>query len=832
MYEARAGLGCGPNDDLANVDIRRARDGPEDRVGHIFGADRVHPIVDVGGFLLVAAEANPAEFGLDHAGLNIGESYAAAHRVDPHGFVDRLHGVLGRAVDIAARIDLEASDATERHDVAALTLEHSWSDGAIDVQDTFDIRVDHRAPFLRIAFVQLLDAESESRVVDQEVEPLMGELFAHFLGVAHVEDDDLRITQFGGQSFQAILAPGTQDELAAFGVKGACRGGTDPGGGAGYEGEAIFERFHTLIIAARRGNRLFGIFGLGSTSKSVDEEPGMLAPHILPLLVLLCLPFQEPVEEPSFTLFTNATIYLGDAKGTRTSAMLVSEGKIVEFGAEHEFAERRVASDWEIVNLRGGYVVPGLQDSHCDVVSLGRQLAEIDVSGLVEFEALLERIAEGSVAIAEGEWILARGWDPVELPAADSELVAQLSALYPANPVRILHAEGTAALLNKRALSAAGFDDLRTASVHGGVIERDEEGHATGLVFGRAVNRVEEAQPGGTHEDLEDEILAAQTVLLAAGITAVHDMGVSRDSEEVYRTLVSDGRLQMRVVGYLDGRAGLLPSWLKRGAVAPDAEDRFCIQGVYLVADGSLSLRTASLLRGYDSAPHRKAPWLPSDGELRDRIANSMAAGLQPAVMATGDRACRNVLDVYEEFGFANPESKRLRPRIEGVLLVSPKDWARFPRLGVLPSMQSFEATTNWIEMRVEEDQVRGAFAWRDVAQHIGTFALGSRSPVRSFDPRLGLHAARVLADKAPAVSDVSPEKHKLTNARAAIAGYTMGAAYAAHQEDRRGKLFVGYWADMTVFDTNPIEGAVDDLLNAQVLMTIIDGEIVWAADE
>jgi len=146
--------------------------------------------------------------------------------------------------------------------------------------------------------------------------------------------------------------------------------------------------------------------------------------------------------------------------------------------------------------------------------------------------------------------------------------------------------------------------------------------------------------------------------------------------------------------------------------------------------------------------------------------------------------------------------------------------------------MQPLEAAMNWIERRVEEDQVRGAIAWRDVARHIGTFALGSRSPTRSFDPRLGLHAARVLADEARLAQDDSMEARKLTNARAAIAGYTLGSAYAAHQEDRRGKLFVGYWADMTVFDKNPLEGAAEDLLEAQVLMTVIDGEIVWVADE
>ena len=544
---------------------------------------------------------------------------------------------------------------------------------------------------------------------------------------------------------------------------------------------------------------------------------------------------EEALEAPSvkseFTLFTGATIHLGDAKGSRASALLVAGGKVVEFGAEHEFAERRLDSDWEVVDLHGAYVVPGLQDAHCEVSLLGRRLSEIDLSGLVGSEAIVEHIVSRSTAVEEGRWILAHGWEPDELPGPDSELAKELASRYPNNPVRISHIDRSVAFLNRRALMVAGFDESRPHSVHGGHFERDEEGKPTGLVFGKALEQVERVLPSRSRSDVQGEILAAQELLLSLGITAVHDMGVGRESEEAYRALVSDGRLQMRVIGYLDGRRELRNEWLQRGPVAPDEFDRFCIQGVALDADGSLALRTANLLRGYLDARQRKADWLLTDSDLRDRIAKSMAAGLQPVVYATGDRACRTVLDVYEEFTIANPESRRLRPRLEGVLLVSPKDWARFPGLGVLPSMQPLESMTDWIERRVEQDQVRGALAWRDVAPNIGRFALGSRSPSRSPDPLVGLHAARVLAGQAPKHPDVSEEKRDLVNARAALAGYTAGAAYASHQEDRRGQLFEGFWADMTVFDKSPVEGELDELLQANVLMTIIGGEIVWTAD-
>lgn len=534
------------------------------------------------------------------------------------------------------------------------------------------------------------------------------------------------------------------------------------------------------------------------------------------------------VEDESSTLFTGATFYLGDAEGTRVSAILVEGGRVVEFGEEHEFADRRVAGEFDVVDLGGGFVVPGLQDAHGDVLQLGRRLEELDVSNCADDEALFARLEEFAKGLEAGEWLLAYGWEPDELPAMGSELTEQLSVRFPTRPVRLLHAAEEIALVNRRALGACSISADEPSSVTRGMIQRDEEGNPTGLLYGRALDILEDELKKPTREDYFRRILMAQDELLRLGVTAVHDMGVTPESEAVYLQLIEADKLKVRIVGYLDGRRGLTEEQLERGPVAWGERDLFCIRGVAFQADGDLATRTASLLTSYKHQLPMRSNWHPTDSELRAGIASAVAVRLQPAVRATGDQASRTVLDIFQEIAIADPNSRLLRPRLESALVVSPKDWARFPELGVLPSMQPVEARTGWIEKRLPADQVRGTLAWRDVAPDVGRIAFGSDFPRRTADPRLGLHAARELANQAGTDPSESAGISELVNARAALLGYTLGAAHAAHQDDRRGRLFQGYWADMTVFDRDPVEGTTDELLEANVTATIINGEVVW----
>jgi predicted amidohydrolase YtcJ len=216
---------------------------------------------------------------------------------------------------------------------------------------------------------------------------------------------------------------------------------------------------------------------------------------------------------------------------------------------------------------------------------------------------------------------------------------------------------------------------------------------------------------------------------------------------------------------------------------------------------------------------------------LAERIDAAADLGLQPAVHAIGDRANRVVLDAYAARLERDPAFAALRPRIEHAQVVAPDGLARFAALDIVPSVQPTHATSDmrWAEERLGAARLAGAYAWR--ALGADALALGSDFPVEPADPRLGLYAARTRQDARgePAGGWVPDQR---LDARSALAGFTSGAAFAAHEEGARGGLAPGMFADLTVRAVDPLACAPAELLEARVLMTVIEGEVVFRSHD
>jgi predicted amidohydrolase YtcJ len=312
-------------------------------------------------------------------------------------------------------------------------------------------------------------------------------------------------------------------------------------------------------------------------------------------------------------------------------------------------------------------------------------------------------------------------------------------------------------------------------------------------------------------------------------------MGMSRETLEMLQALREKGQLRLRVVGYLDVQGALKPDSLADLPIAPDPLDLLSVPGVKIDVDGALGSRGAALLDDYTDAPGERGLVLMTDDELNVRLATISRAGLQPVVHAIGDRANRMVLDTFERMGVAVQGFGNLRPRIEHAQVVAPKDWPRFPALGVIPSMQPTHAASDlaWISARLGEERLRTAYAWRALAPQLGRIAFGSDFPVESPDPLEGLAAARTRLVAAEGAQLEFAGRHVkadqcLDGARA-LAGYTSGAAFAAFQEDRRGRLAPGYFCDMTVMTVDPTKCKTEALASAHVVMTVINGAVVWS---
>jgi predicted amidohydrolase YtcJ len=329
----------------------------------------------------------------------------------------------------------------------------------------------------------------------------------------------------------------------------------------------------------------------------------------------------------------------------------------------------------------------------------------------------------------------------------------------------------------------------------------------------------------------ERRILAAQQALLEAGLTCVHDMGVDLEGAALFARLAERGELALRAVQYLDGEDGITPAMVS--ACASEEErlhGELAVVGVKLYADGALGSRGAALLEDYADRPGERGHLLTSADELAHDLALCAAGGLQPAIHAIGDAANRLVLDVLEARLQADASFALLRPRIEHAQVVAFADRPRFAALGIVPSMQPSHCTSDgpWAQDRLGPGRIAGAYAWRRLAPDAAALAFGSDFPVEDPSPLAGIYAAVTRQTPQGQPPGGFPDADQRLTLAEALAAFTSGAARAARQEEVRGKLLPGYYADLTVLDRDPFAGPAEELLAAQVKMTVVSGRVVY----
>lgn len=555
---------------------------------------------------------------------------------------------------------------------------------------------------------------------------------------------------------------------------------------------------------------------------------------------------REPVAgteaQSNYVVFHGGTIYTGLAPGGGSSevstveAMLVQDGRIAALGTRESVSARAGAENARQIDLGGGHAYAGFQDAHGHIEGYGAFLEEVDLFGCETFAELVRRVRARASEVPAGRWVTGRGWDQTlwagkEFPDHDA-----LSQAVPDHPVFVSRVDGHAGLANLKAMTLAGLaGEELPADPEGGSVLRDTDGRATGVFIDTAMDLVLRHVPEDSDEVRVRRILRAQDALLAVGLTCVHDMGVDPAGQKLFRGLQEDGRLRMRVVSYVRGNDIDSAEGFRDLASPPDARDVFTVAGTKFMVDGALGSRGAALLQDYSDQAGHKGLSRFDVNRFTQQVVWSAEAGLQPATHAIGDRANRLVLDSYaraaQEFeGFA-----ALRPRIEHAQVVDAADMERFGMLSILPSMQPTHATSDmrWVPDRLGATRSEGAYAWQSVAKSASLpMAFGSDFPVERPHPLEGFYAAVTRQDRSgQPEGGFFPEQR--FSAAETLAAFTSGAAAAAGQESRRGRLARGYACDMTVVDLNLAAlGATSasDALDAKILMTIVNGEVLYSS--
>ncbi len=523
--------------------------------------------------------------------------------------------------------------------------------------------------------------------------------------------------------------------------------------------------------------------------------------------------------KPNIHILRNAKIYTGDAGHLWAESLAIVDGKIAGLDADAlAWQDAPGVEEKDTEDMNGALIIPGLIDSHIHLMWYARSLRQLQLRGLSR-AALLAEVAARAADLPPGEWITGRGWDQ-NIWADDSfPTREELDRVAPAHPVALTAKSGHALVANSAALRAVGITDETPDPAADGKLGRNARGRPNGMFFENAVPLISQAVPDLPLATLCDAMAEAQTHLLAAGITGIHDVD-GEPAFEAFQALHLAQRLNIRVTKYV--RQESFDAVLGAGLRSGFGDDWLRFGGLKLFADGALGARTAALFDPYEGEPGNTGVLTLTREQLRDLARRAVDAHIGMAIHAIGDRTNRIVLDVLEEVASRAPA---LRHRIEHVQLIAPADQPRLARLGVVAAMQPIHAAHDWrMADRYWGARSAHAYAWRSLLDEGTILAFGSDAPIEIFDPFAGLYAAvtRRAEDGSPGPEGWYPEQ--ALTLEEALHAYTWGSAYAVQMENRLGRLRPGYHADLLVLDRDIFALPPEALLETQVQRAMVGG--------
>lgn len=525
----------------------------------------------------------------------------------------------------------------------------------------------------------------------------------------------------------------------------------------------------------------------------------------------------------------NGQIITFDESYPFASAIAVRAGRIAAVGDTASILSL-ASPNTRLNNLDGRTVVPGLVDAHVHWQRYAESLQEVNLDGVRSKADALEKVAERAQNTLPGSWITGFGWSH-DMWGEPFPTAADLDAVAPDHPVYLRGRSGHNAWVNSAALRIAGIDRETRAS-EGAEIVRDADGEPTGVLLERgAMALVSQHIPALSAEQIADVMRDAQAHAHSLGMTGLHDFD-DQPCLAGLQVMRERGELGLRVLKNVNLK--YLDSMLHMGLRAGFGDDWLRIGALKLFADGAIGAHTALMLEPYMDDPHNMGLAVTSKADMIDAATLATLAGLPTTIHAIGDRAVRDVLDVFEEVRRVEadhgiPRSTR-RHRIEHVQCIHPDDAPRLAQLDLIASMQPIHATSDWQIAERAWGLARSAWGYNPRLQldYGARVAFGSDAPYDHLGIMAGIHAAvtRRRADGSPGADGWMPAAK--VNVDEALRAYTLVPAYAAGMESRLGRVMPTFLADLTVLSANPYEVEPDALLDISVIGTMVGGQWMY----
>lgn len=562
---------------------------------------------------------------------------------------------------------------------------------------------------------------------------------------------------------------------------------------------------------------------------------------------------------PADLVLLNGTIFTADVENPSARALAVTGNKITAVVSDDAKLKKHIGEKTEVIDLEGKFVTPGIIDGHVHFNRAGSLIIDANLMTVSDEKGLREEIGRVAGLLEQDEWITGGLWGAYEQwslgdtgEASTEKKEAwrpartMIDDLTPHNPCLLCRFDYKEWLANTAALKEAGLENKKIDGM-----EIGPDGTPTGLIFGAspALKRLREAVKPKSHKRMLDENRAALKALREAGVVEIHDIATPEQTARF---------IELQESGELTCRVWLRPD-LSRGAelkeqgftmgLHPKTKQkdtwlRFGALKGYI--DGIMGTHGALFFEPYDDQPGNYGHWrrhTSDDPEQKvgnmEKMYNLISAGLEggfvPNVHAIGTRGVAEMLDLYERL---NNEGKDLTGfRVIHAQVIRPEDFSRFKALNVIAEVNPYHISDDmrWMEERIGRERCKGAYAFKSLLDNDAILSFGSDWPgtnaaLYHMHPKYLVYAAVTRK-----TLNGEPEEgwfpEQCISVEDALKAYTINNAYAAFEDDIRGSLEKGKLADITIFDRNLLEIPEDEILQAEVTHTIVDGNIIFKKD-
>jgi hypothetical protein len=546
---------------------------------------------------------------------------------------------------------------------------------------------------------------------------------------------------------------------------------------------------------------------------------------------------QQPARPPADLVLLNGKIVTVDDARPEAQAVAVVGDKIADVGSTEDM-KRHIGPKTQVIDLKGQLAIPGFIEGHGHFTGVGEAQLNLNLMKTTSWAEIVAMVEKAAKSAKPGRWIYGRGWHQekwTQTPEPNVEgfpTHESLSRVSPDNPVLLTHASGHASFANAKAMELSGVTGT-TPNPEGGDFLKDANGNPTGL-FRETASRLIRRGAGEPRRTADETAARARRVLelasqevLSKGVTSFQDAGSSVSDVDLMKALIDEGKINVRLWIMLRMNNQALAANLAKYRTIDYGKGLLTVRGIKKSIDGALGSRGAWLIEPYSDKPGDTGHNTTSIEEIQEAAKLALQHGYQMCVHAIGDRANREVLNIFEAAFKASPGGKDLRWRIEHAQHLHPADIPRFGQLGVIASMQGVHCTSDapYVPARLgDKRSEEGAYVWQKLMDTGAVVTNGTDAPVEDVDPIASFYATvtRKLADGRVFYPDQRMSRME------ALKSYTIGGAYAAFEEQKKGTITPGKYADLVVLSKDIMTVPDDQIRTAEVLYTIVGGQVKY----